>query len=145
MCHFCCHQHVFRPYPCYFLCILTHHIHLLSYASQHSVDGNIQYITLATKIMRVLATGTSILAGPSADIQTLAQQVGATPTPVNPNECTFDCSTISSLPTITIVMSSQSFNLTGADYVINVQNVECLFGFTGMDVPASRGPLLDYG
>jgi cathepsin D len=95
--------------------------------------------TTATKV--ILDTGTSILAGPSADVKALAAKVGAKPFFLNPKEYTIDCSKVSSLPDITVTMGGQSFTLKGADYVINVQNVECLFGFTGIDVPAPNGPL----
>jgi hypothetical protein len=31
--------------------------------------------------------------------------------------------------------------LTAKDYVINVEDVECLLGMTGIDIPAPAGPL----
>merc|ERR1712028_196821 len=95
-------------------------------------------MTSATAV--ILDTGTSILAGPSADVKALAAQAGATPTPINPNEYMIDCKKADSLPDITITMSGKSFTLKGADYIINAGG-ECLFGFTGIDVPAPMGPL----
>jgi hypothetical protein len=96
-------------------------------------------VTTATKA--ILDTGTSLLAGPSADVKALAAAVGATPFFLNPNEYTIDCSKISSLPDLSITLGGNTFTLTGADYTINVQNIECLFAFTGIDVPAPNGPL----
>merc|ERR1712028_11783 len=103
-----------------------------------SLDFNGKPATTATNV--ILDTGTSILAGPSADVKALAAQAGATPTPINPNEYMIDCKKADSLPDITITMSGKSFPLKGADYIINAGG-ECLFGFTGIDVPAPVGPL----
>jgi len=96
-------------------------------------------VTTARKV--VLDTGTSILAGPSAEVKALADKVGAAPFILNPNEYTIDCSKVSSLPDLTFTIGGVDFTLKGEDYVINVQNVECLFGFTGIDMPAPVGPL----
>jgi len=94
-------------------------------------------VTNATKA--VLDTGTSIMAGPTADVAALAQSVGATPFFLNPQEYTVSCT--ASLPDITIGLGGQSFTLTGADYVVNAGEGICLFGFTGIDIPAPAGPL----
>jgi len=94
--------------------------------------------TTAEKV--ILDTGTSILAGPSADVKALASQAGATPLPTNPNEYTIDCSKAASLPDLTVTMGGKDFALKGSDYIINAGG-ECLFGFTGIDIPAPNGPL----
>jgi len=103
-----------------------------------SLDYNGKPATSCTKV--ILDTGTSILAGPSAEVKALAKAAGATPTSINPNEFTIDCSKAASLPDITVTMSGKSFTLKGSDYVINAGG-QCLFGFTGIDVPAPMGPL----
>lgn len=95
-------------------------------------------VTTATKA--VLDTGTSILAGPSAEVKKIATSVGAKASWLNPKEYTIDCSKISSLPDITVELGGNKFTLSGADYVINA-GVMCLFGMTGIDIPAPRGPL----
>jgi hypothetical protein len=95
-------------------------------------------ITTATKV--IVDSGTSILAGPSADVKALAAKVGAKPFFLNPKEYTISCSKISTLPDIEVTMSGQKFTLSGKDYVIN-SGLICLFGFTGIDVPAPHGPL----
>ncbi len=68
------------------------------------------------------------------------------PTPNHP--CFFrplqylvDCSTINSLPTISITIGGQAFSLTGAEYTLNVENlgVECLLAMVGIDIPAPAG------
>lgn len=97
-----------------------------------------QPVSAATKA--VLDTGTSILAGPSADVAKLALLAGATPFPLNPREYTIDCSKISSLPSLSIGLNGRTCTLEPADYIINAGGL-CLFGFTGIDIPSPRGPL----
>jgi cathepsin D len=89
----------------------------------------------------VLDTGTSILAGPSTEVATIAKSVGATPFPLNPQEYTIDCNKIPQLPILSVTMGGRAFNLTGADYVVNAGQGVCLFGMLGIDIPAPRGPL----
>jgi len=102
-----------------------------------SINGG--SVTKVTKA--VLDTGTSLLAGPVDEVKAIAAKVGAKPFFLNPNEFTIDCSKIDSLPDIEITFGGQTFTLTGKDYTINVENVECLFGMTGIDIPAPAGPL----
>jgi hypothetical protein len=97
-----------------------------------------QPISTATKA--VIDTGTSVMAGPSAEVANLAKIAGATPFPLNPAEYTIDCSKISTLPDLTIGLGGNTFVLTPTDYIVNVSG-ECLFGFIGIDIPAPRGPL----
>lgn len=91
-------------------------------------------VTTATRV--IVDTGTSILAGPSADVAALAKQVGATPFFLNPKEYTIDCSKVASLPDLVLTMGGQTFTLKSSDYIINQMNILCLFGFTGIDVPS---------
>jgi len=95
-------------------------------------------VTTATKV--ILDSGTSILAGPSADVKALAAKVGAKPFWLNHNEYTIDCSKVSSLPDLTVVMGNTNFTLSGSDYTLKTGPL-CLFAFTGIDIPAPRGPL----
>lgn len=90
----------------------------------------------------IIDSGTSLLAGPSADVKAIAAAVGATPFFLNPKEYTIDCSKIASLPDIDITFSGNVFTLKGADYVINAGGI-CLFAMTGIDVPS--GPLWIFG
>jgi len=100
---------------------------------------NGQSVSTSTKV--VIDSGTSILAGPSDEVAKIAATVGATPFFLNPKEYTVDCSKVASLPTLEVVIGGQTFSLTGADYTINLENVYCLFGMTGIDIPAPHGPL----
>jgi len=99
-------------------------------------------VTTTTKA--VVDTGTSILAGPKAEVDALAALVGATPFPLNPSEYTIDCSKVPQLPVLAIKLGSEQFTFTGAEYTLNVEGT-CLFGFTGVDIPAPRGPLYILG
>ena len=62
-------------------------------------------------------------------------------------EYTIPCNKVPSLPNVTITIATgvgtqtAAFTLTGADYVINVEDIECLCGFIGVDIPAPAGPL----
>jgi len=87
----------------------------------------------------VLDSGTSTLAGPSADVKAIAQMVGAIQ--VLPGEYEIDCSKIPALPVVSVGLGQQIFNLTGADYVINAGAGQCLLGIMGIDMPSPPGPL----
>jgi len=98
--------------------------------------------TSVTTVRRaVLDTGTSLLAGPVAEVAAIAKAVNATE--LLNNEYLIDCALVPALPTLTVTMGGHVFSLTGAQYVINVENlnVECLLGIAGVDVPAPAGPL----
>jgi len=87
-------------------------------------------------------TGTSLLAGPSDEIKKLNTQIGATP--LNAQEWLVDCSKLSSMPDVTFELGGKSFALKPKQYVLQISQqgvTQCLSGFTGMDVPAPRGPL----
>ena len=96
-------------------------------------------ITNNTKF--VFDTGTSILAGPTAEVKRIAEMVGAKPFPLQPAEYTVPCGKVASLPDVNIVIGGITYTLTPDDYIIKDENVICLFGFTGIDIPAPRGPL----
>lgn len=88
----------------------------------------------------IFDSGTSLLAGPTADVKVLAGIYGATPSWINPNEYMIDCSLIPNLPTLDITIGGQQFSLNGTALTLNVEG-ECLFAMTGIDVPAPAGPL----
>jgi len=89
----------------------------------------------------VLDSGTSLLAGPTAEVKKIAALVGATPFFLNPNEYTVSCSALPTMPNIDITFGGHTFTLTPTDYIISVEDIECLLGITGIDVPAPMGPL----
>ena len=84
-------------------------------------------MTTTTKV--ILDSGTSILAGPSADVKAIAAAAGAKPFFLNPKEYTIDCKKVSSLPELTVTLGGKDFTLEGKDYVISTGPL-CLFAFT---------------
>merc|ERR1712125_100943 len=72
-------------------------------------------------------------------VKALAQKAGATSI-AGGKEYTIDCSKIPSLPKLTVTLGGHDFVLEGKDYTISVSG-QCLFAFTGVDVPPPRGPL----
>lgn len=96
-------------------------------------------VTTATKA--ILDTGTSLLAGPVDTVKAMMTKIGATPFWANPNEYTVNCADIPKLPNIDVVIGGKTFTLTGKDYVIDVENVECLVGITGISLPPEMPPM----
>jgi Eukaryotic aspartyl protease len=87
----------------------------------------------------IIDSGTSLLAGPTAQIAAMAAQLGAMKF-VN-NEYIVPCFT--KLPPLTFVIGGKDYTLEGDEYVINAGNGICLLALMGIDVPA--GPLFILG
>jgi len=93
----------------------------------------------------VMDSGTSLLAVPSKDIKAIAKLVGAkTLLPIPPfnKEYTIDCD--SAGPDMDIVLGGKTYTLKKEDYIIDDAG-QCLFGMTGLDIPAPAGPLVILG
>lgn len=93
----------------------------------------------------IIDTGTSLLTLPSDTVKKFASAVGCSPYFLNPNEFTCPCDKISSMPSIDVGIGGQTFSLSAKDYVLDEDNVVCLLGVTGIDVPAPMGPLVILG
>jgi len=92
-------------------------------------------------------TGTSLIAGPTAQINALNKQLGAHV--LFDGEAVFSsCDVIQTLPNIYVIINGQNFTLTPEDYVLEtVSNgvSSCISGFMGIDIPPPNGPLYILG
>eukprot|EP00038_Savillea_parva_P006565 m.164536 g.164536 ORF g.164536 m.164536 type:complete len:375 (+) comp12440_c0_seq1:179-1303(+) len=104
-----------------------------------TIDGIGLGSTNSSTKRAVLDTGTSLMAGPTADVEAFAQAVGAKP--LTKGEYTVPCSSVASLPDLVVTIAGKKYSIAPADYVINDENTICLFGFTGIDIPPPNGPL----
>lgn len=87
-------------------------------------------------------TGTSLLAGPSDEVEKLNTQIGATK--FVQGEYLIVCAQIPSLPNVTFTIGGKKFVLTPEEYVLKITMMGesmCVSGFIGLDVPPPRGPL----
>ncbi|KAK5609344.1 hypothetical protein CRENBAI_011323 [Crenichthys baileyi] len=90
----------------------------------------------------IVDTGTSLIGGPTNDILSLQQLIGATPT--NIGEFLIDCGRLSSLPHVTFVLGGKEYTLTSEQYVRKEMfgNRDlCFSGFQAIDIVSPEGPL----
>ncbi|XP_056445559.1 nothepsin [Gadus chalcogrammus] len=90
----------------------------------------------------IVDTGTSLIAGPTNDIITLHQLIGATPTDIG--EYLLDCNRLSSLPHVTFILGGVEYTLNAEEYVRKEMFGErqlCFSGFQSIDIMSSEGPL----
>merc|ERR1719238_964520 len=87
---------------------------------------------VTSSMKAIIDSGTSLLVGPKDMVSKLATAAGATS--LMGKEYIVDCSKVASLPDLSITLGGQPFTLTANDYVIQMQG-QCLFAFTGIDIP----------
>lgn len=90
----------------------------------------------------IVDSGTSLLAGPKAEIEKINQAIGAIP--FLAGEWLVLCSNIPNMPNVNFVLSGKTYTLTPQDYVLQesaANQTMCVSGFLGMDIPPPAGPL----
>ena len=88
----------------------------------------------------VADTGRSSIIGPVSYVELLQSAIGAKKQ-FN-GQYAVNCSTVSSLPSLNFIIGGRKFEMTGHDYIINIQG-SCISGFQGLDLP--DGPLWSLG
>ena len=83
----------------------------------------------------IVDSGTSLITGPSAEIQKIAAKVGATANLLG--QYTIDCAKLSSLPDLDFHINGKAWTVPGKSLVIQSGGT-CLFAMMGMDIP--QGP-----
>jgi len=97
--------------------------------------GTDSYSTTKTAIVD---SGTSLLAGPKAEVTKIAAKLGATSVAGGREYIFSDCS--KGGPDITFTLGGKPYSFKFAEYTIQSGGT-CLFAMTGIDVPAPNGPL----
>jgi hypothetical protein len=101
-----------------------------------SVDGT----SLSSTTKAIVDSGTSLITGPSEDIEKLADAVGAKP--FISGEYLIPCE--GDHPDITFSIGGQDYTLSFEDYIIPDGDT-CLFAFMAMDIPRPTGPMYILG
>jgi hypothetical protein len=101
--------------------------------------GQVEYQSCASQgCSVVLDTGTSLITGPSRDVQRILMDIR-----IDEHSCT----DLAGLPKITFNIDGHPFDLEAKDYVAYVRDaltkeiISCKIGIVPLDVPKPRGPL----
>eukprot|EP01068_Selenidium_serpulae_P001476 Selendium_serpulae@DN1620_c0_g1_i1.p1 len=90
----------------------------------------------------IIDSGTSLIAGPSSSVRTLAHKIGAKPLPMNRGLYSIKCSAVHSAPDLSFTMGGKRFSVAAADYIVKLGRnplLPCLLGIMSMDT-AKDGP-----
>lgn len=98
-------------------------------------DMQIGGVSITNVKKAIVDTGTSLLAGPVDEVAAIAKRVGAIP--LIKGEYVIPCK--GGKP-IDVILNGITFTLAPGDLIIPDESL-CLFGMTGIDIPAPAGPL----
>ncbi|XP_077171110.1 cathepsin D-like isoform X2 [Paroedura picta] len=90
----------------------------------------------------IVDTGTSLITGPSEEIQALHEAIGAEH--AFGGQYLIDCEKLSTLPNVTFYLGGKPYTLTPDVYTLKVSRMKmtaCVSGFMSLDIPAPIGPL----
>lgn len=85
----------------------------------------------------IIDSGTSLLIGPTSSISQIAKSIGATKSLLG--QYTIDCSTISSIPDLTILIESKTYTIPGKKLILQTSQNMCLLAMMGMDFNNHQG------
>merc|ERR1712039_1155120 len=100
-------------------------------------DAKLGGVSVPTTKSAIVDSGTSLLAGPSAEVKAIADKLGAKT--VMGKEYTVDCS--KDLPELTFTLGGKEYALKKEDLILQQSGSQCVLGLMGVDVPAPHGPL----
>merc|ERR1712039_727081 len=100
-------------------------------------DAKLGGVSVSSTKSAIVDSGTSLLAGPSAEVKAIADKLGAKT--VMGKEYTVDCS--KDLPELTFTLGGKDYALKKEDLILQQSGSQCVLGLMGVDVPAPRGPL----
>lgn len=113
-------------------------------AQSWSITHETKYHTTNAATRAILDTGTSLLAGPTAEVMPLLTAMGATKVMPWIQEYKVDCSTVSTLPDLVFMLNGNSFTLTSSDYILQMTSrgtTTCLCGIMPFEMPSGREPI----
>merc|ERR1712014_271828 len=100
-------------------------------------DAKLGGVSVSSTKKAIVDSGTSLLAGPSAEVKAIADKFGATS--VAGKAWGVDCS--KDLPDLTFTVGGKDFVLKKEDLILQQSGSTCVLGIQGIDIPAPNGPL----